>query len=111
MQFLVLLRGLESPVAPPPQEIALVKETFEGFAAGRDPRIKAVYPFAGERAGALLIEANSGEEVTEIIGALPFARLTKAEPHIVSTVRATLDVLKIAEQRMAALAPAGIPRN
>ena len=111
MQFLVLLRGLDAPVAPPPMEIGLVKETFEQFAAGSDPRIKAVYPFAAERAGALLIEANSGEEVTQIIGGLPMARLLRAELHAITTVRATLDVLKVAEQRMASMAASGAPRN
>ncbi len=53
MQFLVIGRHIDSPVAPPAQEIAMLKATFEQFASGRNPKIKAVYPFADERATGL----------------------------------------------------------
>ncbi|GEM_PF-6360600 len=38
-QFLILIRGINA---------ATVKETFEHLAARRDPRVTALYPFAGE---------------------------------------------------------------
>ncbi len=46
MQFLLILRGMEAPVAPPPQELAMVRATMEQLASGDAPRIKAVYSFA-----------------------------------------------------------------
>src|SRR5438874_13718494 len=51
---LVIGRLIDAPVAPPPQEIALLKATFEQFASGVHSQIKAVYPFADQRATALL---------------------------------------------------------
>jgi hypothetical protein len=65
MQFLVLIRGNEASVLPPAQEIALVRETYEQLAAGKDKRIKTVYPFAGERACALLCDVSTHDELQE----------------------------------------------
>lgn len=35
------------------------------LASGQEPRIKAVYPFAGERAGIFLVEVDTAEELQE----------------------------------------------
>jgi hypothetical protein len=103
MQFLVMIRGNEASVLPPPQEIALVRETFEQLAAGKDRRIKAVYPFVGERAGALLCEAASADELQECLMSLPFWRLVRAEFHVVGTPKALADQLGRMEQQLAGL--------
>jgi hypothetical protein len=107
MQFLCEIRGNDNAILPPAQEIALVRETFEQLAAGRDKRIKAVYPFVGERACNLLVDASSPEELQECLMALPFFRLTRCETHVVGTPKSLVDNLQNMEQRLASLTPAG----
>ena len=103
MQFLVVIRGNEGSILPPAQEMALVRETFEQLASGKDKRIKAVYPFVGERAGAILCEAATPEELQECLMSLPFWRLVRAECHVVGTPKALADQLGRMEQQMAGL--------
>jgi hypothetical protein len=110
VQFLVMIRGNEASILPPAQEVALVRETFEQLASGKDKRIKAVYPFVGERAGALLCEASTPEELQECLMALPFWRLVRAECHVVGTPKALADQLGHMEQRLASM-PAAAGRN
>jgi len=101
MEFLLLVRQYESAIMHPAQELALVKLTFEYLASGQDPRIKSVYPFVGERAAALLIEAASPEELQESVMSLPFFPLVKVETHVTTTARSELDVIGKVEQRIA----------
>ena len=103
MQFLVVIRGNEAALLPPAQELALVRETFEQLASGKDKRIKAVYPFVGERAGALLCEATTPEELLECLMSLPFWRLVRAETHVVGTPKALAEQLGRMEQKLAGL--------
>ena len=110
MQFLVVIRGNEAPLLPPAQEVALVRETFEQLASGKDKRIKAVYPFVGERAGALLCEASTSEELQECLMSLPFWRLVRAECHVIGTPKALAEQLGRMEQQLASL-PATAGRN
>jgi muconolactone delta-isomerase len=106
MQFLVLIRGNEASVLPPAQEIALVRETYEQLAAGKDKRIKTVYPFAGERACALLCDVSTHDELQECLLQLPFFRLVRTECHPIGTPRSMVDALGRAEQQMAGLTAA-----
>ena len=77
------------------------------LASGQEPRIKAVYPFAGERAGIFIVEVDTAEELQEVLGSIPLAPLARMEVHPVATVQATLKTLEKAEQSLAELmAPA-----
>jgi muconolactone delta-isomerase len=110
MQFLVEMCGTEASVLPPAQETALMRETFEQIASGRDKRIKACYPYVGERACALLIEATSPEELQETLMTLPSYRLVSIETHCVGTARSLADMLGKVQQRLGAM-PAHSGRN
>jgi muconolactone delta-isomerase len=78
------------------------------FAENKDSRIKAVYPFAGERAGVLIVDVKSGEELQELIGSLPFAGISKAEIHPIGSVQSAIKTMEAAEKRVAAMTPAGV---
>lgn len=106
MQFAVILRAVDSPILPPPVALTLVHKTFELVASGQEPRIKANYPFAGQRAGLMIIDVQSGDELQELISSLPFAPIVTAEIHAVGTVQAALKTVEEAQRRLAELGPA-----
>jgi muconolactone delta-isomerase len=108
MQFVVIARGVDSANVPPAVALGMVRETFQMLAANKEPRIKAQYSFAGERAGILIVDVNSGDELQELISSLPFAPLIKTEIHPVSSPQANLKTIEEAERRVAAMAPAGV---
>jgi muconolactone delta-isomerase len=108
MEFVVIARALDSTNVPPPATIALAKQTFQMLKANKDARIKAVYPFAGERAAVMLIDAKSGDELQEVIGNLPLSGISTFEIHGLGTVDGVLKNLEQAEQRVAAMMPAGV---
>jgi DNA-binding Lrp family transcriptional regulator len=108
LQFVVIGRSLDTPNVPPSVQIALVKQTFQMFAAKKDPRIIANYPFAGERSGILVVDVKSGDELQELLGNLPFSGMVTQEIHAVGTVEAALKSLEVAEQRVASMTPAGV---
>lgn len=107
MEFVVILRALDSTNVPPLATIALAKQTFQMLASNQDSRIKSIYPFAGERAGVLIVEAKSGDELNDVISSLPFVGITKTEIHPVGTVQNALKSIEQAEKRVAAMMPAG----
>ena len=107
MEFVVISRAVDSTNVPPQATIALVKQTFQMAKANKEPRLKAIYPFAGERAGVMIVEAKSGEELQEILGNLPLSGISTNEVHAISTVESVLKTLDTAEQRVAAMTPAG----
>jgi muconolactone delta-isomerase len=107
MDFVVISRAVDSSNVPPQATIALAKQTFQMAKANKEPRIKAMYPFAGERAGVLIVEAKSGDELQEILGNLPLAGISTNEIHPISTVDSMLKTIEAAEQRFAAM-PAGV---
>ncbi len=100
MKFMVIGKLIDQPVAPPPQELAMLKATFESFANGRDPRIEAVYPFADIRATALLVEAASADDLAQVIGNLPASRLSTFEVHPLTTPQSVLGGLAEWEKAM-----------
>jgi hypothetical protein len=107
MQFLVLIRGNEaSSNMPPAQEIGLVRETFEQLSAGKDKRIKEVYPFAGERACALICDVSTHDELQECLLSLPFIRQVRTECHPIGTPRALADSLGRLEKQVAGMTTA-----
>jgi muconolactone delta-isomerase len=108
MEFVVISRATDSSNMPPQAIIALAKQTFQMAKANKEPRVKAMYPFAGERAGVMIVEAKSGEELQEILGNLPLAGISTNEIHAVGTVDGVLKTLETAEQRVAAMLPAGV---
>jgi muconolactone delta-isomerase len=107
MDFVVISRAVDSVNVPPQATIALAKQTFQMAKANKEPRIKAMYPFAGERAGVLIVEAKSADELQEILGNLPLAGISSNEIHPISSVDSMLKSIEMAEQRMAAM-PAGV---
>lgn len=108
MEFVVITRAVDSSNVPPQVTVALAKQTFQMLKANKDSRIKAVYPFAGERAGVLVIDAKSGEELQEVIGSMPLAGISSTEIHVLGTVDGVLKTLETAEQRIASMSPAGV---
>lgn len=108
MEFVVITRALESSNVPPAVAISLAKQTFQSFASNKDSRIKAVYPFAGERASVLIVDVKSGEELQELLGSLPFSGISKAEIHPIGSVQSALKSIEEAEKRVAAMTPAGV---
>jgi hypothetical protein len=101
MQFLVIGRLIDAPVAPPQQEIAMLKATFEQFAGGTTPQIKAVFPFADERATALVVDVDSADDLGRLIGSLPASRLSTFESHPIASPQSIVDQLSQWEQMMA----------
>jgi hypothetical protein len=101
MRFLVIGRLIDAPVAPPAQEIAALKATFEHLASGTDPRIKAVYPFADERATALVVDVDSADDLGRLIGSLPASRLSTFVSHPIVSPQSVVDQLSQWEQLMA----------
>ncbi len=106
MQFAVIVRAIDSPNLPPPVAMGLAKRTFQILASRQEPRIVANYPFAGERAGIFIVDVNSGEELQEVIGKLPFAGIVKAEVHPIGSMEASIRTIEEAERRFAEMAPA-----
>jgi muconolactone delta-isomerase len=107
VEFVVSARAIDSPNVPPQAAIALVKQTFQQFASNQDSRIKAMYPFAGERAGVIIVDVKSGDEMQDLIGSWPFSGITDTEIHPIGTIEGVLKTLDAAERRMAATAAAG----
>jgi len=108
VEFVVIARAVESSNVPPQATIALAKQTFQLLKSNKESRIKAMYGFAGERAGVMIIEAKSGDELQEVIGNLPLSGISTFEIHAVGSIDSVLKNLEIAEQRVAAMTPAGV---
>ena len=105
MQFLVLTKASTTNL-PPQVTLQLVRQTFEMLLEKREPRIKQNFPFAGERAGAYIVEAASAEELSDVIASLPFSGIVDVTIHALTTVEQSLKTVKNAEQRAAQMAPA-----
>jgi muconolactone delta-isomerase len=108
MQFCVIGRAVDSSNVPPQAVLAMAKQSFQMMASNQDSRIKAVYPFAGERAGLMIIDVQSGDELQEVIGNLPLSGVSDFEIHPVGTLQSVLKSLEVAEKQMAAMTPAGV---
>ena len=105
MQFLVLTKAATTNL-PPQVTLQLVRQTFEMAIEKREPRIKQSFPFAGERAGAFVIEVGSAEELSDVISDLPFSGVVDVTIHALTTLEQSLKTVKKAEQRVAQMAPA-----
>jgi hypothetical protein len=101
MQFLVIGRLIDAPVAPPEMEIAALKATFEQLANGMNPKIKAVYPFADERATALVVDVDSADDLGRLISSLPATRLSTFVSHPIASPQSVLEQLSQWQQMMA----------
>ena len=108
MDFLVIGRAIDSTNVPPQVAVSVAKQTFQMLKANKEPRVKALYPFAGERAGALIIEAKSGDELQEVLSNLPLSGLSNFEIHPVATLDSVLKTVEMQEQQIAAMMPAGV---
>jgi muconolactone delta-isomerase len=105
LEFAVLTRAVDSPNLPPQVAVTLAHKTFELFASGKESRIKAIYPFAGQRAGLLIVDVQSGEDLQQLIASLPFAPIIKTEIHPLGSVQGALETTEQAQRRLAELAP------
>jgi hypothetical protein len=101
MQFIVIARGIEAPVAPPQQELAMARATWEQLASGDDPRIKAVYPFADERASVIVVDMDSPDELAQWRFSLPAFRLFTFETHPITSPENVLNLVSQLEQAIA----------
>ena len=108
MQFAVISRAQDSSNIPIPAQLMMVEKTFELLKSKADPRIKESYGFAGERAGILIVEAESGDELTEVLANLPFFNLTKNEIHPISSIDSALSSVRQAQARFTQMTPAGV---
>jgi muconolactone delta-isomerase len=104
------MHAVDSGNVPPQVAIGLVKQTFQLLNSNQDPRVKTVYPFAGERAGIFIVDVKSGDELQELISGLPFSGITKAEIHAIGSVQSALKSVEETERRILAMAPAGAGR-
>ena len=107
MEFAVIVRAIDSTNVPVPATLALVKATFQMLASNKEPRIKAAYPWAGERGGIFIVDVKSGEELQEVVGSLPFFNIVKPEIHAIGTVQGTIKLVEEAERRVAQMSGAG----
>jgi hypothetical protein len=95
---------------PAQVEIAWAKATFQQFLQHTEPRITAVYPYAGERGASLVIEAANGEELSEVIGKLPLFPLLQLTIHPLTSVEQVLRAIDEAEAMVAQMgSPPGAP--
>lgn len=108
MEFFVLARANDSANVPPQVAITLARQTFQTAKAKPDPRVKATYLFAGESAGALIIDAKSGDELEEILSSFPLSGISKFEVHPLVSIDTVLKSIDVQEKRMAAMTPAGV---
>ena len=108
MEFFVIARASDSANVPPQVAVSLAKQTFQAAKAKPDPRVKAMYMFAGERAGALIIDAKSGDELQEIISSFPLSGISTFEIHPLATLDAVLKAVETSEKRIAQMTPAGV---
>ena len=101
MQFIVIVRGIEAPVAPPQLELAMARASYEQLASGDDPRIKAVYPFADSRAAVVVVDMDSADELAQWIFSLPGSRQATFESHPITSVENVLSILSQTGQAIA----------
>src|SRR5437870_13922247 len=79
MEFVVIARAIESPSVPPQAAVSLAKQTYQQFASNQDSRIKAKYPSAGARAGLLIVDEKSCDELQDLLQSMQFAGITNKE--------------------------------
>lgn len=71
----------------------MLKATFEQLANGENPKIKAVYPFADQRATALVVDVDSADDLGRLIGSLPASRLSTFISHPIASPQSVIDQL------------------
>lgn len=96
MQFLVTGHNVDvGPLLPPEQLVMVIEQaivpTFEVFAQWEQAGTIRGGLFAGERAGAFILEAASAEEVGQMIGSLPAAGLVKWEVKALQSFRSSIE--------------------
>lgn len=82
MRFLVICRAIEPAPIGYPGQMELLEATQERLANGTDLRIRDVLAFAGERAFALVIEAEAGNDLDHSVFGLPAEPLLSFEVHV-----------------------------
>jgi muconolactone delta-isomerase len=95
-QFLVTGEYIELGAAQPPEQTAAMVEeviipSLEKWAELEDEGRLTGGVFAGERAGAFVLEADSHEEVGQILTSLPFWPLIKWQVKPLQSARSTAE--------------------
>jgi len=106
MQFLVLTKASSETNVPIQVRLQLVRQTYESLVEKREPRIKQAFSFAGQRAGAFIVEVGSHEELSDVLSELPFSGIVDVTIHALTTLEQSLKTIKKSEQRVAQMAPA-----
>lgn len=101
MRFLVIGRAIDALPVPPEQALGAYKTTFELLAAGKDSRIKEVYPYADDRATALVVEAETAEDLDDCLSSLPGYMLSTWEAHPVTSVEHVVEAITRIERQFA----------
>ena len=85
MRFIITGRAIDGLPLPADQALGAYQASFELLARGDNPAIKGVWPHADERATTLLVEADTAEELADILTGLPAYMLSAWEAHPVTT--------------------------
>jgi muconolactone delta-isomerase len=99
MQFLIMAEAVDvGPLLPAQQVLQLqeqvIKPSFQMLAEWEQQGKAKVGGFAGQRAGCLLLEAESAEEVHRLLSTLPLWGIAKWQVQPLVPVQVTLDVLE-----------------
>jgi hypothetical protein len=104
MQYLVTGEWVEVGALLPPDQVATIIEnvvlpSFDVWMQWENEGVLQGGVFAGERAGAFILEAASHEEVGERLASLPFWGMVKWNVRPLQSVRSTADrERKVVEQ-------------
>ncbi len=84
MQYLVTMESLETGLLPPQQVVQIIEnQIIPGLeACGKlceEKKILAGGILTGRRAGAVIVEAESNEELNRLLGSLPFWGMMKID--------------------------------
>ncbi len=114
MLFLVKTEYVEPGPLLPPEGVAEVVErviipSVEMVAQWeQEGRVRAGGVFPGEKSGALMLEADSAEEVGQLLGSLPFWGVMKWEVRALQSLSSTVERERgILEQLRASLGQGG----
>jgi hypothetical protein len=94
MRFIVKGSAINGLPTPPELVLAAYEASFEIFASKKDPRIVAAMPHADERATTLIVEASTGEELSDVLSSLPGFWFSSWESHPIQDADNVLKLLR-----------------
>lgn len=100
MRFVVKGSAINGLPMPPEVVLGAYEASFKIFASKKDPRIVAAMPHADERATTLIVEASTGEELSDILTGLPGFWFSTWESHPVQDPDNVLKLLRTRRAEM-----------